>query len=194
MNFNQKALKKSTLFAGSFAGLVLLSIWSFFEASFWFIAPDFLIAIFSFLVPKKYKKYIFLALLFTLLGGIAYYSLNIFYLENMTLILQNTLFVSEKNIDFVSKILTQYGVGGSFFQSFTLIPFKIWTNLVVILNLNPLIYFVIVIFSRLIRFTIIAGIAILARKKLGNLNKKYFLIIAIVYLILFFSIMFLLEY
>jgi hypothetical protein len=190
---NRLVFDKASIFAVGFLGIFFVCIWSFFEASFWFVAPDFLIAIFSFLVPKYYRKYIYYALIFSLLGGIFYYVLNLFYFELMGEVLGQTFFVSTKNLELVSGLFAQYGVLGAFFQSFTLIPFKIWTHLVVGNGFNPSIYFLIVIVSRAIRFFIIGLVAIGLRKLLRNYVRDNILILFVLFVMFFFGVMFVLE-
>jgi hypothetical protein len=190
---NRQVFDKSSVFAAGFLGIVLVCVWSFFEASFWFVAPDFLIALFSFLVPKNYRKFIYYALVFSLVGGIFYYVLNLFYYELIGEVLKQTFFVSTKNLEFVSGLFAQHGVLGAFFQSFTLIPFKIWTHLAVGNGFNPAIYFLIVIVSRAIRFFIIGLVAVGLRKLLKNYARENIVILFVLFVIFFFGVMFALE-
>lgn len=191
--FNRLVFDKFSVFAGGTLALVFLAVWSFFEASFWFVAPDLLISIFSILAPKKYRKFIFIVLLSSLLGGIFYYCLNFFYFDQLIRVLYHTPFISERNILFVSEILGKYGVFGAFFQSFTLIPFKIWTSFVFSNGLNPYVYFAIVMISRFIRFFIFALVALYLRKSFERVIRNNFCLLLSLYLVVFFMFMFILE-
>jgi len=190
---NQKVYDKFYIFAGSLVGLILLGLWSFFEASVWFIAPDFLIMLFSLVLFKKYKKFILVALITSLIGGLLYYILNLFYFEQLTDILFNTPFVAERSVAFVSKLLSEYGVIATFLQSITLIPFKIWTHFIVQYNLSPLLYFVFVAISRTIRFFVVAFVFAFLGKKFKNKIRNNFNWLLIIYLLSFALVMFLLE-
>jgi hypothetical protein len=173
--------------------MILIALWSFFEASFWFIAPDFLIGLFCFLAPKRYKKILLIALVFSILGGLFYYFFNVYNLNILTEILINTPFVSEKNMLFVSNLYLTHGIFATLLQAITLIPFKIWTHFVVLYNLNPAIYLLLVGISRLVRFAIVGFIAIKFRHFLGSKVKRHSIFIIAIYSLIFLLITFLLE-
>jgi len=190
---NRIAASKLELFVVSTTGLILLGLWAFFEASFWFIAPDFLIGLYCFLAPKKYKKIIFTTLVISLIGGFAYY---LFILNNFglsTQILDKTPFISDKNFNFVKDIYLEKGVIATFLQSITLIPFKIWTYHITLYNFNPLIYFILVGISRAFRFILVGLIAVYLRKKMENIGKNHLIPLVVLYTLLFLLVTSILE-
>ncbi len=192
-DMSEKSYKKTSIFAGSIIGGILLGVWSFLEASFWFIGPDFLIILFSFVLPKKYKRFILIAIISSLLGGIFYYVLNLFYFDQLSIILFNTPFVVTRNVNFVSNILSSYGVAGALMQSITLIPFKIWTHFIIEFGFSPIIYFILVIISRTFRFLVFAGIASFVARRFPKISRKYFFLFLLIYIILFVGIMIIIE-
>jgi len=193
LQINKKIYDWLKIFSLSGWALALLCLWAFFEASFWFIAPDFIIILLCFLAPKKYRKFIFIALIVSLLGGIAYYAFTSSYFNQSNEILMKTPFVSEKNMGFVENLYVKNGVSATILQSVTLIPFKIWTNNVVKHNLDAFIYFLLVGISRTFRFFIFGFLATYLRKKLRKNTERHILLIFLVYAALFMGVIFLLD-
>jgi len=190
---NKKVYDRFKIFSLSGWALALLCLWAFFEASFWFIAPDFIIGLLCFLAPKRYKRFIFAALIISLLGGIAYYAFTDSYFNQASEILMKTPFVSEKNVDFVEKLYLEHGVYATIFQSITLIPFKIWTNNIVKYNFNALAYFLLVGISRAFRFFMFGFLAGYLRKKLGKISERHIILIGLIYTAIFLGVMIILE-
>lgn len=189
----KKLFDKISIFTASSAGLILLFLWAFFEASFWFIAPDFLIAIYCVINSKNYKKFLKGVIIASILGGALYYLLNYINFSEMTRILVNTPFVSSKNIGFVDAIFIKYGIFGTFFQSITLIPFKIWTHFAFFYGFNPIIYLFFVAISRIFRFYIVAIVAMWISKKFRKNIEKNLIYWLVLYTILFLLLTFLWE-
>ncbi|MEM4271390.1 MAG: hypothetical protein QXO70_04850 [Candidatus Pacearchaeota archaeon] len=190
---NKNLFKKAEIFTLSTFGILVLGLWAFFEASFWFIAPDFIIGLFCFLAPKKNRKFILTALFISLIGGFCYYLFTVNNFELATNILHNTPFVSEENINFVKAIYSKNGVYATILQAITLIPFKIWTNLVVLNKFDPLVYFFLVGLSRLFRFFLVGMIAIYLRKRIEKFARDNFIVLLITYSVLFLTITYILE-
>lgn len=149
--------------------------WAFFEASFFFIAPDFILMFFSY-AKNNWKKILLITAGFSILGGIFYFVLIQFMGEKLYAVLINTPYIGSANILTVQGFYDTYGVYGTIFQSFTFMPFKIWTYLSVSNQLNPLIYFLFVMISRIVRFGIVIIIAKILNKYFGNIIRKNFII------------------
>jgi membrane protein YqaA with SNARE-associated domain len=192
LQINRKAYDWLKIFSLGGWALALLCLWAFFEASFWFIAPDFIIILLCFLAPKQYKKFIFIALIVSLLGGIVYYVFTSNYFNQASEILMKTPFSSEKSIESVGELYSKLGVYATMLQSITFVPFKIWTYTVVKYNLNSLIYFILVGISRLFRFFILGLLARYLKIKMNKIAERHILLILFVYTFIFLGIIFLL--
>lgn len=138
---------------------LLLGAWSFLEASFWFIAPDFLLVIFGVFFPKEWKRSTALALLNSLIGGIFYFVLVNWAPDLFGSVLKDTPFVTERMLQFVSDLYARYHYLGVLFQSFSFMSFKIWTYQAVNFQFNPFIYFPLVMLSRTIRLGAVSLLA-----------------------------------
>jgi len=190
---NRKIYTRAEIFAASGLGLTLLVLWSFFEASFWFIAPDFILGLLCILAPKKYKKFLVAAIITSIFGGVFYYSLNLIHFEGLTEILVKTPFAAEKSMNFVSALFSNYGVIATLMQSITLIPFKIWTHFAVLYGFSPILYFLLAAVSRIFRFFIVAWIACFLGIKAKKWIKNNFVAFLAAYILLFVIGMLLLE-
>jgi hypothetical protein len=184
-SFNTKAFEKGLAFISSKKGGVLLILWSFFEASFWFIAPDFLLGIFGIVKPKEKNRFFVLAFIASFFGGITYYIFNIISFDTMSMILRETPFVTERMMSFIRDVYATYGLPGVLFQSFSFMSFKIWTHLAVESNLNPFGYFSLVMISRSLRLYPVVLLASLVGKFLPGFIRKHFVAILVVYSVSF---------
>ena len=192
-SLNKDWKKKFSLFAVSGLGFLLLFLWSFFEASFWFIAPDMILVLFVLFAPKFYKKYFFITLIASLLGASLYYLLNVYYFEKMTSILLSTPFVTDFMINYIDNLYLKYGVLGTLFQAFSFMSLKIWINLAVQHNLNFLSFIILTGISRIIRFGVVLFITLFVKKKFGAFLKKHALTVSLIYLFCFIVLLFVVE-
>jgi membrane protein YqaA with SNARE-associated domain len=164
----------------------VLAIWAFLEASFFFIAPDYIIGI---MAATKYdkKKVLVISLASSIFGGLLFYYTNYYY--DLTNILFQVPFVSQDKLSFIQVIYSKFGIFGALLQSITLIPFKIWTYAAASLKYNVLLFLLIVFISRLVRFTLVYFV-------MGFFNKwfkKRPALILLIYTMLFASIMLIFE-
>ena len=192
-SLNAKVYDRALTFVSSTTGIVFLAVWSFCEASFWFVAPDFLLVIFAFLKPTHKNKFFAVALLASFLGGVVYYILNLFALDSLGEILRHTPFVTDRMILFVQETYGKYGHLGVLFQSFTFMSFKIWTNVAVVMGLNPIIYFPLVMISRVFRLYPVTWLSAYISRYTTNFLKNNFLVVLAGYVILFFTMLIVLE-
>jgi len=81
---NQVFYESFSRFSGQKKSSIILSIWAFLEASFFFVAPDFILTPLSFFNPKEYKKLFLITLISALIGGIFYFVLNILYISQLS--------------------------------------------------------------------------------------------------------------
>jgi membrane protein YqaA with SNARE-associated domain len=192
-NINEKTYNFLNKFILSTSAIILLILWAFFEASFWFIAPDLLITIYCFFPKSNHKKFINIAIISSIIGGIFYLILTFLYPIQITNILIQTPFVNEGKLSFVSNLFSNHGVISTLLQSFSFIPFKIWTNQAVLNNFNLFFYFSLVAISRIIRFYFGAFISKYLGKKFEKFNKKNIIPIFIVYIAIFLILLVIIE-
>jgi membrane protein YqaA with SNARE-associated domain len=189
----QRLYRKYLLFVGSGAGLLLLFVWSFFEASVWFLAPDFLVMLYCFSGKAKIRRLLGVALAGSLLGGILYYLFCIQYPSEARGLLLTTPFISSQKLSFVSGLYDSYGVLGAFAQSVTLVPFKIWTNLMIEYRFSPAAYFLLVMMSRFLRFGVAALFAAWVGRTVGKRLERHFVGLLAAYVAIFLTIQVILE-
>jgi membrane protein YqaA with SNARE-associated domain len=192
-HLQQRLYRKYLLFVGSGAGLLLLFVWSFFEASVWFFAPDFLVMLYCFSGKAKIRRLLGVALAGSLLGGILYYLLCIQYPSEARALLLATPFINAQKLAFVSGLYDSYGVLGAFAQSVTLVPFKIWTNLMIEHRFSPAAYFLLVMLSRFLRFGVAALFAAWVGRIVGKRLERYFVGLLAAYVAIFLTIQIILE-
>ncbi|MBP9866740.1 MAG: hypothetical protein KBC41_01540 [Candidatus Pacebacteria bacterium] len=184
-SINSKVYEKGVAFISSKKGGTLLILWSFFEASFWFIAPDFLLGIFGIVKPKEKNRFFVLAFIASFFGGVTYYVFNILSFDTMSFILRETPFVTERMMSFIRGVYATYGLPGVLFQSFSFMSFKIWTHLAIESNLNPIGYFLLVMISRSLRLYPVIFFASLIGKFFPDFIRKHFVTILVAYSVFF---------
>lgn len=190
---NLRIYDRAQLFIASTAGLVFLAIWSFTEASIWFIAPDFVLVFFLLLNPTIKNRAFFVVLIASLLGGIIYYIFNLVALETAQDLLFSTPFVAPRMVDSIREIYSQFGYLGILAQSFSMMSFKIWTHIAVEVGFNAFIYFPLVIISRIVRIYLVATVAASISRFMTVALKKHFVVILAGYCLAAVSLLMLLE-
>lgn len=151
-------------FIASAAAAVILFLWSFAEASVWFLASDFLLAAYCLARPARLKRFLPVMIAGSFLGGIAYYVFCLQYPETAQAMLLRTPLAGPEGRAYVADILDTYGVTGVWRQAFSFVPFKVWTNAVAERGLDPVSYFALAMLSRSVRFFCSGLLAVLLRK------------------------------
>jgi hypothetical protein len=139
--------------------LTLLSLWAFGEASFWFIAPDFLLIPLSWEHPKKWLKFSTIAWVSSILGGVFYFWWASHYFATAQKILEITPFVTPRMHSSISNIFQEHGAWGALFQSWSFMSFKIWSFEAIKHRLSFSHYFPIVVFSRIFRIFVVSWVS-----------------------------------
>ncbi len=188
--FNKKLYDKLSLLTMTKGALVLLAIWAFFEASIWFVIPDFLLLILCLLYPKNYKKFFLFTLLFSILGIIIYF----LFVSNYPLlsgkILVNTPFINQKMLDSINSLYMEKGIVVVLRQTTTFIPVKVWTFQTVLHQFNLFLYLFFVAVSRAIRMFIISLIFAFIGKRHKKIVREYSSILLLAYALIFFLVLF----
>lgn len=153
--------------------LILLSLWAFGEASFWFVAPDFLLIPLSLQKPRNWFKLSLIAWVSSIGGGLFYFWWASKNPELAQTVLSQTPFVSSRMQESISNLYQKYGFWGALFQSWSFMSFKIWTWEAIRADLNFWGYFPVVVFSRIFRlFVVTYGAARLSPWLLPIWNRR----------------------
>jgi len=175
-----------------FLGLV-----SFIESSFFPIPPDVMIIPMVIAKKKSYLKIFLIASIFSVLGGIFRYILGSIFLDMAMNVIE--FYGYENKINTLINSLSQgegliAWLGILFLAGFTPLPYKVFTIASGLIGFNLLIFIIVSLISRSLRFFIIAYLSY----KFGDLftefmNKhgsKWFTVLGIL-LVLIFTIIFL---
>ena len=163
--------QKSLSLASHKSSKFFLAIISFAESSFFPIPPD--IMIIPMVIAKKtdYIKIFLVATIFSTLGGLLGYFIGTFFLEISMKILE---FYGYENQVINLKTRLSEGTGlyiwlaTLFLAGFTPLPFKVFTITSGIIGFNLLIFFLICLLARGLRFFIVAYLSF----KFGNIINK----------------------
>ena len=171
-------------FSLSIYALILLAIWSFFEAGIWFIIPDYLLLFFVIINPQLAKKYFFVVFIFSALGIIAHLIFLILHPDLGLILLQNTPFLSKDSFEIVQKSIIDLGYLGLLLQPFSSIPVKVWNYEAVKMGINLVFYLVLIALSRALRMGLVSILGYFFGKRFSRSLKKNFITFLIIYSIL----------
>ncbi len=153
----------------------LLGFVSFIESFFFPVPPDLMIV--PMVVAKKedYLKIFLIATIFSVLGGLFGYMLGVFFLDvSMTVI--EFYGYEEKVFEVQEKMSSKGGfflwLGIMFLAGFTPLPFKVFTITSGIISFNIVVFFFICLFTRGLRFFLVAYLTFLFGNKFGNFIEK----------------------
>ncbi len=154
-NLYEKSLKLAAHKSSKF----FLAIVSFIESSFFPIPPD--VMIIPMVIAKKadYMKVFLIATIFSTLGGLLGYYLGFAFFE---LAIKVVEFYGYENKVIDLKVSLSEGsglyvwLGTLFLAGFTPLPFKVFTITSGIISFNVLVFFIICLISRGLRFFIVA--------------------------------------
>ena len=167
--------QKSLSLASHKSSKFFLAIISFAESSFFPIPPD--IMIIPMVIAKKtdYIKIFLVATIFSALGGLLGYFIGTYFLEIAMKVLE---FYGYENQVINLKTNLSEGTGlyiwlaTLFLAGFTPLPFKVFTITSGIIGLNLLIFFLICLLARGLRFFIVAYLSFKFGSIINKLMKK----------------------
>ena len=190
--------KKCLNFASHKKSKYYLAIISFVESSFFPIPTD--IMLIPMVIAKKteFIKFFLIATIFSVLGGIFGYLIGVFFLD-LGMHIMN-FYGYEDKINIMKNTLTQSNnfyawLGILFLAGFTPLPYKVFTIASGLIGFNILIFILISLISRGLRFFIISYLSYkfgdIFNKFMNNHGSKWFtltgilliLIILVIYLI-----------
>ena len=174
---------------------------SFIESSFFPIPPDVMIIPMVIAKKKSYLKIFLIASIFSVLGGIFGYMLGSIFLDMATNIIE--FYGYEKKVINIKNNLSQ-GEGFLawlsilFLAGFTPLPYKAFTIASGLIGFNILVFVIVSLISRSLRFFIISYLSY----KFGDLfsefmNKhgsKWFTILGLLIILIFFIILLILKF
>jgi membrane protein YqaA with SNARE-associated domain len=153
----------------------LLGFVSFIESFFFPVPPDLMIV--PMVVAKKedYLKIFLIATIFSVLGGLFGYMLGVFFLE-MSMVVIEFYGYEEKVFEVQDKMSSKDGfflwLGIMFLAGFTPLPFKVFTITSGIISFNIVVFFFICLFTRGLRFFLVAYLTYLFGNKFGEFIEK----------------------
>ena len=189
--------QKSLSLASHKSSKFFLAIISFAESSFFPIPPD--IMIIPMVIAKKtdYIKIFLVATIFSTLGGLLGYFIGTFFLEISMKVLE---FYGYENqvINFKTSLSEGTGLyiwlATLFLAGFTPLPFKVFTITSGIIGLNLLIFFLICLLARGLRFFVVAYLSFkfenVINKLMAKEGAKWFSIVGILIVAILASIYF----
>ena len=160
-----------------------LSFVSFIESSFFPIPPD--IILIPMIIAKRTNAffYAFICTASSVLGGIFGYLIGYYLFNSIGIIIINYYNLSDQFILFENYYL-QYGIWIILGAGFTPFPFKFITIASGVFGLNILLFIIISIFARGLRFYLIAFLLRIFGEVIENIINKYFNFLASVFFIL----------
>ena len=153
----------------------LLGFIAFIESFFFPVPPDLMII--PMVVAKKedYLKIFFIATIFSVLGGLFGYMLGVFFLD-MSMVVIELYGYEEKVFEMQNKMSSKGGfflwLGIMFLAGFTPLPFKVFTITSGIISFNIVVFIFICLFTRGLRFFLVAYLTSLFGEKFGKFIEK----------------------
>ncbi len=153
----------------------LLGFVAFIESFFFPVPPDLMIV--PMVVAKKedFLKIFLIATLGSVLGGLFGYMLGVFFLD-LSMVVIEFYGYEEKVFDVQNKMSSKGGfflwLGIMFLAGFTPLPFKVFTITSGIIGFNLFIFFLICLFTRGLRFFLVAYLTFVFGKNFGAFIEK----------------------
>jgi membrane protein YqaA with SNARE-associated domain len=192
-DLNRRAFNAFSGIAVTPAGALSLGVWAFLEPNFWFIAPDLFLWLLCLYSPKNYIKYFWITLISALAGASLYFLLNLFFFEDLKVILMATPFVNEGMISRINDILAANGLTGLLYQAFSFMSVKIWVHLAVERGIPFLVFISLTGISRALRFLIFSWVFSRIGIRYEGLLRKYFIPFVALFVIGFLGIIVIME-
>jgi membrane protein YqaA with SNARE-associated domain len=170
-NLFDKCIKLASSKLASYA----LAFISFIESFFFPLPPDLMIIPMVVAKKKNYIKIFLIATIFSVLGGLVGYVLGVFFLD-ISMVIIEFYGYEERVSEIQNKISSKEGflfwLGLMFLAGFTPLPFKLFTIASGIVGFNIFVFVFICLFTRGLRFFIVAYLTFLFGKKFGSLIEK----------------------
>ena len=152
-----------------------LAFVSFIESSFFPIPPDVMIVPMVLAKKEEYFKIFLIATIGSVTGGLFGYMLGVFFLDTAMVIIEFYGY-EEKVFEMQEKMSTKGGfytwLAIMFLAGFTPLPFKVFTITSGIIGFNLIVFFLICLFTRGLRFFLVAYLTSVFGKKFGEFIEK----------------------
>ena len=193
--------KKCLLLAAHKSSKFFLGLISFIESSFFPIPPDVMIIPMVFAKKKEFFKIFLIATIFSVLGGIFGYLLGSFFFDFASHII-GIYGYEEKMIKIKNDLNEGTGffawLGILFLAGFTPLPYKVFTIASGLVGFNLIVFILVSIISRGLRFFIISFLSYkfgdLFTKFMENHGSKWFSIIGVLIVLLFGVVLYVLKH
>ena len=153
----------------------ILGFVAFIESFFFPVPPDFMIVPMVVAKREDYLKIFFIATIGSVLGGLFGYMLGVFFLDASMVIIEFYGY-EEKVFEIQDKMSTKGGfytwLGIMFLAGFTPLPFKVFTITSGVISFNLPVFFCICLFTRGLRFFILAYLTNIFGRKFGEFIEK----------------------
>jgi membrane protein YqaA with SNARE-associated domain len=153
----------------------LLGFVSFIESFFFPVPPDLMIIPMVVAKREDYLKIFLIATIFSVLGGLFGYMLGVFFLD-MSMVVIEFYSYEEKVFEIQDKMSSRGGfflwLGIMFLAGFTPLPFKVFTITSGIIGFNIVVFFLICLLTRGLRFFLVAYLTSLFGSKFGKFIEK----------------------
>tara|TARA_B100000035_G_scaffold259845_1_gene230592 strand:- start:602 stop:1207 length:606 start_codon:yes stop_codon:yes gene_type:complete len=193
--------KKCLVLAAHKSSKFFLGLVSFIESSFFPIPPDVMIIPMVFAKKKEFFKIFLIATIFSVLGGIFGYLLGSFFFDFASHII-GIYGYEEKMIRIKNDLNDGTGffawLGILFLAGFTPLPYKVFTIASGLVGFNLIVFILVSIISRGLRFFIISFLSYkfgdLFTKFMENHGSKWFSIIGVLIVLLFGVVLYVLKH
>ena len=160
-----------------------LAIIAFSESSFFPIPPD--IILIPMIIAKKTKAwlYAFICTFSSVLGGVTGYVIGYFFYTSIGILIVEAYGLSESFNSF-EQYYNNYGIWIVLGAGFTPFPFKFITIASGVFNLNIILFIIVSIFARGLRFYLIAILLFIFGERIKKILDNYFNLLTILFFIL----------
>ena len=160
-----------------------LAIIAFSESSFFPIPPD--IILIPMIIAKKTKAwlYAFICTFSSVLGGVTGYVIGYFFYTSIGILIVEAYGLSDSFNSF-EQYYNNYGIWIVLGAGFTPFPFKFITIASGVFNLNIILFIIVSIFARGLRFYLIAILLFIFGERIKKIVDNYFNLLTILFFIL----------
>lgn len=164
-DFCGRAFESHRRFAHTRWAVGLMAAWSFFEALVWFILPDYLILLLAMLASRRLWTWVWVSVLFSLLGTLVMMSLVAAWPESMAQVIFHLPFTHERMPQRIEAMSQGWGVLSAVMQPFSLVPVKVWTySALEHLHWDPMVYLLMLGLGRGVRMILVGSVGVIAAR------------------------------
>ena len=170
-----------------------LSLISFAESSFFPIPPDILLIPMALASKARALFYAFMCTLFSVLGGILGYAIGYFFYNSVGIYIVD-FYHLENSFNIFENYYKEFGILIVLGAGITPFPYKFITIASGVFGLNILLFIIVSIIGRGLRFYLIAILLYFFGEKIKLIIDKYFNILTIVFFILLVGSVFIIRF